>query len=605
MTYSLPEVPILYNPNLDRPLTVKEILHNRFGNGPLVDEVVDKYFTCYVDGLLHLDEKAIQEVGQVIERKRLGMEIAKVWKEIILRVDMIPQEGIVREALKAQYAFEKALVNLKLRDSCRLLCKKIESEIAIWNQTGKGIEPPKKYLDALRAKADHFHRSLKSQRNLIQSQRSDLLELLQGKMEDLPVNLGINAARDLLKKSNEIKAAHAMKEQTDQSGSSSKSFFKKLFKLDSAKVAKPAAKSDLAQLASDVHNMMIDELRGDHKPSETACRDWAKKLDAALQDPVSGIEGAARQDRRVWQAVALHQRMYEGQKQYFQGLAEISALEKGTCSKYDLKEDLSRIQNLTESFFITQAVWSENLNAFLLELKKDENKEICDAIGVENLNRLVDFLYGLQKCVADAPKEIGDLVKKKMNIEARYKEKWSQLKQEEDALKMQYAKCNHWTDQALGNYEFGFLEGEQNRATDERTQALKEMWSVWRENKTPDKIEAILESCLKSVQASLELGPQVFALNIFLNKRQNEIIDKLDASLSSLYNLAIPQIYILPVKIRDCLDTLVKGTELTPFMLKLAETRAMASKVVAECEFRRSLDFDVAGNNGVNRPVGK
>jgi hypothetical protein len=602
MSYLSPVVPILYNPDLDRPSTVKEILQKEFGNDSLVGEVIDKYFTCYVDGLLHLDDKAKQLVGQVIERKRLGMGIAREWQKIILGADMIPHEGLVREALKAQYAFEKALVNLKLRDVCRFLCKRIESELKMWNETANGIKPAKKHFDILKVKADHFHKSFKEQRSLIDFQRRELLELLQDKMKNHPVNLGINGARDILKKSESL----APKEP-EQNVPVQKSFFQKLFKWESSKGVQPVAESDLGRLASEVHSMIIDELKGEHKPSESACRDWAEKLDAALQDPVSGIQGAARQDRRVWQAVALHQRMYAGQKEYFQGLAEISALEKGACSKYDLKEDLSRIQNLTESFFVTQAVWSENLNAFLLALKEDKNKEICNEIGIKNLNGLGDFFYGLKQCVEEAPKEIGDLVKKKMKIEADFKGKWSQFTKDEDALKTKYAKCNNYGDQALGNFEFRFLEDEQNKAKEERTGDLEKMWSDWKKDKTPETIEAILGRCLDSVQASLKLAPHIFELNLFLNKKQEKIIGKIakDQSLLSLYNLAIPQIYILPVKIRDCLATLVQGTELTPFMSKLAGTRASASKIVAECEFRRSLDFDVAGDNGVDRPVRK
>lgn len=186
-----------------KPQTNAEKLQQRFRNDPQVDEVYKKYFSCYANNLLPLDDAVLTEIGRIAERRAVGTAVGKEWHRIILgnggiALDSthryIPHEPHLVQALNAQFIFERELIRLETLDKylalrhgkgaaeLALLKRAITPPAHFWSAAEKFSKAEQDFLDELGHKAAHYGRTLKQQIQESIRMRERFLEEIDARM---------------------------------------------------------------------------------------------------------------------------------------------------------------------------------------------------------------------------------------------------------------------------------------------------------------------------------------------------------------------------------------------------------------------------------------
>jgi hypothetical protein len=274
--------------------------------------------------------------------------------------------------------------------------------------------------------------------------------------------------------------------------------------------------------------------------------------------------------------------MYADQKGYFELKPEVVVLEKALDATYSWEVEQRKVQHLSDGFFLVWSLWQENFKALIEELKKQENRAVCDQIGDGALRHLAGLSKALNRLVHNTPEEIRDAIEQRWGIDAKYHQIWNEMDRRNAP------------------------QSEKNASGICRVKEIEQMWKVWHQSKKPEAVDEILSEALKTIQEELKLiRPHLVGLISFSSNENQEKIKKNKAvkHLLPLYNCTIPQILSLPGKVKVTLDALEEGVETSLLTLELAKTRALQEQLMNAIEFERSLSSNIARGNDVDRSV--
>jgi hypothetical protein len=209
------------------------------------------------------------------------------------------------------------------------------------------------------------------------------------------------------------------------------------------------------------------------------------------------------------------------------------------------------------------AEWGRNLSQFIVEVVKPENRKLLQAIGPETFENLRVLADSLQRFEAEAPPvEMQRLLDGRREI-------------------------------------FDRVNGQLTPA---EVNERDEVWKAWRENKTPQEMDQILKKASDSLAGWIkQFTPSMVKISVVCSPPPAQVkMEKLmegNNRLLNLYRKSIPPSWQYKAKIQDLIrEDLMRGTELSPLWLELAQTLSIASSELAKNEFIRSslakLDLD-------------
>lgn len=163
-------------------------------------DVLERYFSAYLNNILPLDAPALAKIREVVDRKQKGGEIARSWDRLLFQpgIDathrVVPNQELLMRALRAQFAFDRELINLRKIDRYRVLCHgKLATEVQIlkraltpkknfWLPAERWSEQEQRFLDRLKEKAVAFGRTPAQQFSSSLQQREALTRGLQDRI---------------------------------------------------------------------------------------------------------------------------------------------------------------------------------------------------------------------------------------------------------------------------------------------------------------------------------------------------------------------------------------------------------------------------------------
>ncbi len=290
--------------------------------------------------------------------------------------------------------------------------------------------------------------------------------------------------------------------------------------------------------------------------SQSVAQNLGEYFNALPVADVAGLPGSYMQDHRFLQAERLHGLIYQREKELFQAGKITSFLESGVRTQFDWGKHNLRFDHLTQNVFEIYGAWSQNLEQFLRELDLPINLKVKEAFGDQLVGDLRAFLPVLQAFVNNAPHlDIRPVIAARKVI----------------------------TDAAIGR---PLTQAEKDQ--------LANIWTVWKQGKTPEEIDRVLTETSDAIDRGLAaLGPNLVRVSVpFSSPRVHveigDAINKTNPQLMALYGKAIPPIWQNKARLSLARDEVMRGTELSPLWLKAAEMFSNGESRLLENEFERS-----------------
>lgn len=304
-------------------------------------------------------------------------------------------------------------------------------------------------------------------------------------------------------------------------------------------------------------NVMLKILKGNlGEISQSVAQNLGEYFNALPVCDVAGLPGSYMEDQRFLQAERLQGLIYEREKGLFQAGKLTSFLESGVRTQFDWSKHNLRFDHLTQNVFEIYGAWSQNLDQFLRELDLPINRKVKEAFGTELVEGLRAFLPDLQAFVNNAPHL---------------------------SIRPVIAARKVITDAAIGR---PMTQAEKDQ--------LANLWTVWKQGKTPEQIDRILTETSDAIDRGLAaLGPNLVRVSVPFSSPKvhaeiGEAIASSNPRLVPLYDKAIPPIWQNKARLGLARDEVMKGTELSPLWLRAAEMFSNGESRLLENEFERS-----------------
>ncbi len=315
---------------------------------------------------------------------------------------------------------------------------------------------------------------------------------------------------------------------------------------------------------------------------QNMAQNFGEYFGALPANDAARLKGSYLEDPRFLQALGLQTNIHEHLKSSFYPAGTlIPYLEKGAETAYAWKKDKVRPFLLAQDLFESYTHWHKNLAQFYIEMRRNpENRAVAKAIGRETIELIPTFINSLSEFLANAhTSDIQELLDQRRAITRQIDEL---VQQRDEAVK------------AKDQDRFNEIDAQITAQNREKAAKLDAIEAEWRRRKTPQDMDCILSRSLTPLRKALRaFTPSLILINVpFSSTRRQDAIEATmrgNPALLALYQKAIPPIWQNKVKIQTLVQgELMRGTELSPLWLELADLMEVADRELINNEFTRS-----------------